>query len=120
MEPSNQQFLPSLLNSFLSFSGLASLAIVNTYAAAASGLITWTLIDAIRGHVSISGSCIGPIIGLVGVTPACGHIDPGWSILFGVIPTIIIYFLLLYKHHLRVDDALDVALIHGVGKESYG
>lgn len=92
------------------------MAIVNTYTSAAAGLITWTLIDAIRGNVSISGACVGPIIGLVGVTPACGHIDPGWSILFGVIPTIIIYFLLLYKHHLRVDDTLDVALIHGVGK----
>jgi ammonium transporter, Amt family len=98
-----------------SCSGLASLAIVNTHASAAAGLITWTLIDAVRGQVSVSGSCIGPIIGLVSITPACGHIAPGWSILFGVIPTIIIYFLLLYKHHLHVDDTLDVALVHGFG-----
>lgn len=104
------------VNLLFVFSGLASLALINTHAAAAAGLITWTLIDAIRGHVSVSGSCIGPIVGLVCVTPACGFIDPGWSILFGVIPVIIIYFLLVYKHHLRVDDTLDVALVHGVGK----
>ena len=98
------------------FSGLASVALINTYVSAAAGLLTWTIIDAIRGNISVSGSCIGPIIGLVGITPACGHVQPGWAILFGVIPTIIIYFLLLFKHHLRVDDTLDVALVHGVGK----
>ena len=100
------------------FSGLASLALVNTHAAAAAGLLTWTLIDAIRGHVSVSGSCIGPIIGLVAITPACGFVEPGFSILFGVIPVIIIYFLLLFKHYLRVDDTLDVALVHGIGKSN--
>ena len=44
-----------------------------------------------------------------------GFVRPGWAILFGVIPTIIIYVLLVYKHHLRVDDTLDVAIIHGIG-----
>ena len=73
------------------------------------------MIDAVRGSVSVSGSCIGPIIGLVAITPACGFVEPGWAILFGVIPTIIIYVLLVYKHHLRVDDTLDVALVHGIG-----
>ena len=99
----------------LAFSGLASLAVLNSYAAAAAGLVTWTVIDAIRGSVSVSGSCVGPIIGLVAITPSCGFVRPGWAILFGVIPTIIIYVLLVYKHHLRVDDTLDVAIIHGIG-----
>ena len=97
-------------------SGLASLALINTNAAAAAGLVTWTLLDGIRGQVSISGSCIGPIVGLVAVTPACGFIDPGYSLLFGFIPVIIVYFLLLFKHHARFDDTLDVAVVHGIGK----
>lgn len=97
------------------FSGVAALALVNTNAAAAAGLTTWVIIDAIRGQITISGACVGPIVGLVAVTPACGFIQPGWALLFGVIPTIVIYFLFAYKHHMRFDDTLDVALVHGCG-----
>ena len=85
-------------------------------AAAAAGLVTWVVIDAIRGRVTISGACVGPIVGLVGVTPAAGFIQPGWALLFGVIPGIIVYFLILFKHRMRFDDTLDVALLHGCGR----
>ncbi|CAF3896349.1 unnamed protein product [Rotaria sordida] len=95
--------------------GLAALALINTNAAAATGLVTWVVIDAIRGHVSISGACIGPIVGLVAVTPACGFVQPGWALLIGFIATVVVYFLLLNKHHMFFDDALDVALVHGCG-----
>jgi len=99
----------------LCFSGVAALALVNTNAAAAAGLVTWVVIDAIRGHVSISGACVGPIVGLVAVTPACGFIQSGWALLFGIIATCIVYFLLLLKHYMRFDDTLDVAIVHGGG-----
>lgn len=99
----------------LSFSGLAALALVNTNAAAAIGLVTWVVIDAIRGHVSISGACVGPIVGLVAITPACGFIQPGWSLLIGFISTCVVYTLLLLKRYMRFDDTLDVALVHGGG-----
>ena len=89
---------------------------INTYAAAAAGLLTWTVVDAVRGHLSISGSCVGVIVGLVAITPACGYVEPGWSLLFGIIPTGIIYFLLIYKRYLLVDDTLDVAIVHGIGQ----
>ncbi|CAF3085286.1 unnamed protein product [Rotaria sp. Silwood2] len=95
--------------------GIAALALVNTNAAAATGLVTWVVLDAIRGHVSISGACVGPIIGLVAVTPSCGFVQPGWALLIAFIATVAIYFLLLNKHHLHFDDALDVAIIHGCG-----
>jgi Amt family ammonium transporter len=102
-------------NSIVIFSGLAAIALVNTYVAAAAGLITWVVIDAIRGHVSISGACVGPVVGLVAITPACGYVQPGWAILIGVLPTGIIYGLLLLKKYMRFDDTLDVAVVHGVG-----
>ncbi|CAF3678307.1 unnamed protein product [Rotaria sordida] len=95
--------------------GIAALALVNTNAAAATGLVTWVVIDAIRGHVSISGACIGPIVGLVAVTPACGFVQPGWAVLIGFIATVVVYFLLLNKRHMHFDDTLDVAIIHGCG-----
>ncbi|CAF1451235.1 unnamed protein product [Rotaria sp. Silwood1] len=95
--------------------GLAALALVNTHAAAATGLVTWVVLDAIRGHISISGACIGPIVGLVGVTPACGFVQPGWAILMASITASLVYFLLLNKHRMFFDDALDVAIVHGCG-----
>ncbi|CAF4919290.1 unnamed protein product, partial [Rotaria sp. Silwood2] len=78
--------------------GLAALALVNTNAAAASGLLTWIILDLICGQVSISGACCGPLIGLVAVTPASGFVQPGWALLIGIIATFIIYIALLYKH----------------------
>jgi ammonia channel protein AmtB len=99
-----------------SVSGIAALALVNSIAAAAAGLVTWSVIDAIRGHVTVSGACVGPIVGLVAITPAAGFVQPGWALLFGIIPAFIIYFLILYKHHMRFDDTLDVTIVHGCGK----
>ncbi|CAF0848507.1 unnamed protein product [Adineta steineri] len=96
-------------------SGLASLALINTHVAAAAGLITWVVIDAIHGHISISGACVGPIAGLVAITPACGFVQPGWAILIAIITTCIVHSLLLLKRFMRFDDTLDVALIHGCG-----
>jgi len=88
---------------------------MNTNTAAATGLVTWVVIDTIRGHVSISGACIGPIIGLVAITPACGYVQPGWALLIALIATCIIYSLLLLKRYMRFDDTLDVAIVHGAG-----
>jgi len=98
-----------------SASGLASLALINTNAAAATGLVVWVIIDAIRGHVSISGACVGPIVGLVAVTPACGFIQPGWALFIGLFATCIVYCLLFLKRYVRLDDTLDVAIVHGGG-----
>ena len=79
------------------------------------GLVTWVVIDAIRGRISISGACIGPIVGLVVITPACGFIQPGWSLLMAVIATVVVYTLIACKKYMRFDDTLDVAIVHGVG-----
>jgi Amt family ammonium transporter len=73
------------------------------------------VIDAIRGHVSISGACVGPIVGLVAITPACGFIQPGWALFIGLTTTSIVYLLILLKRYMRFDDTLDVALVHGGG-----
>jgi Amt family ammonium transporter len=95
------------------------MALINTYVAAAAGLITWVVLDAIRGNISISGACVGPVVGLVAITPACGFVQPGWGILIGVIPTCIVYGLLLLKKYMRVDDTLDVAIVHAVGTTKF-
>ena len=73
------------------------------------------MIDAARGHVSISGACIAPVVGLVAITPACGFVQPGWALLIGIIATCIVYSLLLHKRYMLFDDILDVAIVHGCG-----
>ncbi|CAF3595717.1 unnamed protein product [Rotaria sp. Silwood1] len=98
-----------------SASDLAAIAVVNTNTAAASALVTWVVIDAIRGHISISGACTGSIVGLVAITPACGYVQPGWALLIGIIGSIIVYCMLLLKRYMRFDDTLDVAIVHGCG-----
>ena len=100
------------------FSGLAAIALINTHAAAAMGFMTWVVIDAIRGRVSISGACIGPIVGLVAVTPACGFVQPGWALLMAIIATGIVYGLLILKRYMHYDDTLDVAIVHGGGRDT--
>ncbi len=88
---------------------------INTHIAAAAGLITWVVLDAIRGRVSISGACAGPVVGLVAITPACGFVQPGWAIFIGMATVGIVYGLLLVKKYLHYDDTLDVAIVHGCG-----
>ncbi|UJR38219.1 hypothetical protein I4U23_030892 [Adineta vaga] len=48
-------------------------------------------------HISISDACIGPIIGLVAITPPCGLVQPGWATLVAILATVIVYVLLLLK-----------------------
>jgi len=95
--------------------GVAALALINTNAAAASALMTWVVLDAIRGSVSITGACIGPVVGLVAITPACGFVQPGWGLLIGIIGALFVYGAIQFKKYLKVDDALDVAVCHGLG-----
>ncbi|CAF1215392.1 unnamed protein product, partial [Didymodactylos carnosus] len=96
-------------------SGVAALALINTNAAAAAALVTWVILDAVRGSVTITGTCIAPVVGLVAITPACGYVQPGWALLIGIISAVCVYVAMLFKKYLRVDDALDVAICHGLG-----
>ncbi|CAF5149334.1 unnamed protein product [Rotaria magnacalcarata] len=63
---------------------VAALALINTNVAAASALVTWVAIDAVRGHIAISGACTGSIVGFVVITPACGFVQLGWGLLIAI------------------------------------
>ncbi|CAF4128364.1 unnamed protein product, partial [Rotaria magnacalcarata] len=87
---------------------VAALALINTNVAAAFALVTWVAIDAVRGHIAISGACTGSIIGFVVITQACGFVQLGWGLLIGVIGAITVYCLLLLKRYMQFDDTLDI------------
>jgi Amt family ammonium transporter len=92
-------------------------ACVNSNVAAASGGLTWMIVDYFRtgGKWSTVGLCMGAIAGLVGITPAAGYVPVYTSVAFGVVPAIICNFAVDLKNLLQIDDGMDVFALHGVG-----
>jgi Amt family ammonium transporter len=102
--------------SALAANGLAASAFVTTNTAAAMGALAWvTVAWAHKGHPSVLGAAAGAIAGLVGITPAAGFVTPTSAILIGLGAGVVCYFAIQLREKLRVDDALDVWAVHGVG-----
>jgi Amt family ammonium transporter len=102
--------------SALAANGLAANALVVTNTAAAMGALTWLTVSwAHRGHPSVIGAAAGAVAGLVAITPASGYVDASAAILIGLGAGVICYWMIQLTRKLRVDDALDVFGVHGVG-----
>jgi Amt family ammonium transporter len=102
--------------SALAANGLATSAFVNTNTAAAMAALTWLTISwAHKGVPSVVGATAGAVAGLVAITPAAGFVTPGASILIGLIVAVVCYGAVLLRDKMKVDDALDVWAVHGVG-----
>lgn len=103
--------------SALGASGLAAVAMINTFVAPAAGILTWMLIERlVSGKPSLLGGASGGLAGLVAVTPAAGMSGPGGAILLAAAAAATCYwFVASVKHRLRIDDTLDVFGIHGLG-----
>lgn len=60
--------------------------ICNNSSSGSVTMVSWVLVDAMRGNkVSSIGACIGAVVGLVAITPACGFVNVGESIAIGAI-----------------------------------
>src|SRR5215207_8526530 len=103
--------------SALGANGLAANAFVVTNLAAAMGALTWMTVSWLRhGHPSVLGAAAGAVSGLVGITPAAGYVSPSSAIVIGFGGGFFCFFALeILKERLRVDDALDVFAVHGIG-----
>ena len=102
--------------SALGANGLAATAFVTTNTAAAMAAITWVTISWLhRGSPSVLGAAIGAVAGLVAITPAAGYVSPAAAILIGLGVGTVCYGAALLRLRARVDDALDVFSVHGVG-----
>ncbi|ALX79536.1 ammonium transporter AmtB [Cronobacter malonaticus] len=95
---------------------IAGLAFVNTVVATAAAILAWVFGEwALRGKPSLLGACSGAIAGLVGITPACGYIGVGGSLIVGIAAGLAgLWGVTLLKRWLRVDDPCDVFGVHGV------
>jgi Amt family ammonium transporter len=96
--------------------GLAANAFVVTNTAAAMAALTWMTVSWLhKGAPSVLGAAAGAVAGLVAITPASGYVDVSASILIGLGAGSICYVAIQITKRLRVDDALDVFGVHGVG-----
>jgi Amt family ammonium transporter len=101
--------------SALAADGVAANALATTHVAAASGLIAWLAIDALRtGQTTAVGGATGAVVGLVAITPAAGYVTPLAAIVIGIVGAVASYAAIQIRNRTRIDDALDVFACHGV------
>jgi Amt family ammonium transporter len=102
--------------SALEANGLAASAFIVTNTAAAAATLTWVGASYLHHRkVSVVGAACGAVAGLVAITPASGFVTPGGAILIGLAAGGLCYSATLLRERLRIDDALDVFAVHGVG-----
>ncbi|MDZ4224741.1 MAG: ammonium transporter, partial [bacterium] len=102
--------------SALAANELAVLAFINTNTASAAAMLAWMFYDAVRGRrPSALGAAIGAVVGLVAITPACGFVTVGQSIVIGIAASIISNLVAHWRSKSQLDDTLDVFPCHGVG-----
>jgi Amt family ammonium transporter len=103
--------------SALEASGLAAVAMMNTFVAPAAGVLAWMGAERlVSGKPSMLGGASGAVAGLVAVTPAAGVSGPIGAMLLGAAASLVCYgFVGSLKNRLRLDDSLDVFGIHGLG-----
>lgn len=102
--------------SALAANGVAVAAFINTNTAAAMGALVWmTIAWSRKGAPSVVGALAGAVAGLVAITPAAGYVTPAASILIGALAAAVCYAALGIRERIRVDDALDVFAVHGLG-----
>jgi Amt family ammonium transporter len=101
----------------LAADGTAALAFANTCVAPAAAALSWTAAEwLLMKRPSLLGACSGAVAGLVAITPACAFVGIGGALIIGLVSGVIcLWGIHGLKKLLRVDDALDVFGVHGVG-----
>ncbi len=90
-------------------------ALTVTQTAAATGALTWILIEGFHLRKATSlGLVSGILAGLVAITPAAGDVMPYGAVILGAVAACCCYCAIQVKNKLGYDDALDVFGIHGI------
>jgi Amt family ammonium transporter len=102
--------------SSLAADGVATNAFVVTNTAAAAAMMSWLFMSwLIDKKPSAVGAASGAVAGLVAITPAAGFVGPMPALIIGAVAGVICYSMVKFLLKLRVDDALAVFGVHGVG-----
>jgi Amt family ammonium transporter len=101
--------------SALAAGDLAATALTTTMTASAAGVLAWLITEQMTdGHPTTLGAASGAIAGLVGITPACGFVDPMGALLIGAAAGAVCAVAVRLKFRFRFDDSLDVLALHGI------
>ena len=102
--------------SSLAANGVATNAFVVTNTAAAAAMIAWLMMSwLIDKKPSAVGAASGAVAGLVAITPAAGFVGPMPALIIGLGAGVFCYGMVKLLLKLKVDDALAVFGVHGVG-----
>jgi len=103
--------------SALAADGAAGMAITVTHISAAVATLTWMGIEWYsHGKPTLVGAATGAIAGLASITPASGFVGPIGGIIIGLLSGVICYKMVgVIKNQWKIDDALDVMAVHGIG-----
>ena len=95
---------------------VTAVAFLNTDIAASFAAIVWLALDwRLTGKPKFLGLLTGAVAGLATITPAAGYVSPVTAIVIGCAAGTICYAAVAMKNRLKLDDALDVWGVHGVG-----
>jgi Amt family ammonium transporter len=91
-------------------------AVTNSQIGAVFAACTYMVVVMIKTKKPSTIACMnGAIAGLAGITPASGYISSQAAIVLGVLLGLSVDpGMWLIKHKLRIDDALDVSVVHGL------
>ena len=103
--------------SALKADGLAIHAFATTAISAASGMLSWMMMDVLMAEKPTLVGCVtGLVVGLVAITPGAGFVPVWASLIIGFIGSPICYFMISkVKQKFGYDDALDAFGCHGIG-----
>jgi Amt family ammonium transporter len=95
---------------------IAVQAFINTDVAASFAGVTWLLVAWLyEGKPKFLGLLTGSVAGLATITPAAGFVSLKAAVFIGAFAGVLCYFAVYLKNYLKLDDALDVWGVHGVG-----
>jgi len=95
---------------------VTAVAFLNTDIAASFAAIVWLAIDWNRASKpKFLGLLTGAVAGLATITPAAGYVSPTTAVIIGCVAGGVCYGAVALKNRLKLDDALDVWGVHGVG-----
>lgn len=103
--------------SALKADGLAIHAFATTAISAASGMLSWMMMDILMAEKPTLVGCVtGLVVGLVAITPGAGFVPVWASLIIGFVGSTICYFMISkVKQKFDYDDALDAFGCHGIG-----
>ena len=95
---------------------VTAVAFLNTDIAASFAAMVWLGLDAhFARRPKFLGLLTGAVAGLATITPAAGYVSPITAIIIGCAAGAVCYGAVALKNRLKLDDALDVWGVHGVG-----